>query len=122
MLQALLDWFERIAETERGFIELERAVKYDKLGVQNALLLLQTTRDVEAAGRTGAVSAAAQPRRERTKAICIWRASVLRFLPMTFGRRDSLPQGHYSNGCRCAFCGLCLLYFRCFWWRKAYWN
>jgi hypothetical protein len=43
--QALLDWFERIAETERGYIELERTVKYDKLGVQNALLLLQTTRD-----------------------------------------------------------------------------
>jgi hypothetical protein len=43
--QALLDWFERIAESERGYIELERTVKYDKLGVQNALLLLQTTRD-----------------------------------------------------------------------------
>jgi hypothetical protein len=43
--QALLDWFERIAESERGFIELERTVKYDKLGVQNALLQLQTTRD-----------------------------------------------------------------------------
>jgi hypothetical protein len=43
--QALLDWFERIAETERGFIELERAVKYDKLGVQNALISVQTTRD-----------------------------------------------------------------------------
>jgi hypothetical protein len=43
--QALLDWFERIAETERGYIELERTVKYDKLGVQNALLLLETTRD-----------------------------------------------------------------------------
>ena len=43
--QALLDWFERIAESERDFIELERAVKYDKLGVQNALLLVQATRD-----------------------------------------------------------------------------
>jgi hypothetical protein len=42
---ALLDWFERIAETERGFIELERTVKYDKLGVQNALLLIQVSRD-----------------------------------------------------------------------------
>ncbi len=45
--QALLDWFERIAESERGYIELERTVKYDKLGVQNALLLLQTTRDAK---------------------------------------------------------------------------
>jgi hypothetical protein len=43
--QALLDWFERIAETERGFIELERTVKYDKLGVQNALIQVQATRD-----------------------------------------------------------------------------
>ena len=43
--QALLDWFERIAESERGYIELERTVKYDKLGVQNALLLIQTTHD-----------------------------------------------------------------------------
>jgi hypothetical protein len=43
--QALLDWFERIAETERGFIELERAVKYDKLGVQNALIQIQAARD-----------------------------------------------------------------------------
>jgi hypothetical protein len=43
--QALLDWFERIAESERGYIELERTVKYDKLGVQNALLLVETTRE-----------------------------------------------------------------------------
>jgi len=43
--QALLDWFERIAETERDFIELERTVKYDKLGVQNALIQAETTRD-----------------------------------------------------------------------------
>ncbi len=42
---ALLDWFERIAESERCFIELERTVKYDKLGVQNALILVEATRD-----------------------------------------------------------------------------
>ncbi len=41
----LLDWFERIAETERGYIELERTVKYDKLGVHNALILIQTSRE-----------------------------------------------------------------------------
>lgn len=41
--QALLDWFERIAESERDYIELERTVKYDKLGVQNALLQMQGT-------------------------------------------------------------------------------
>jgi hypothetical protein len=43
--QALLDWFERIAESERNFIELERTVKYDKLGVQNALILIQSSCD-----------------------------------------------------------------------------
>jgi hypothetical protein len=43
--QALLDWFERIAESERNFIELERSVKYDKLGVQNALILVQAASD-----------------------------------------------------------------------------
>jgi len=39
--QALLDWFERISETEQHMISLERTVKYDKLGVNQALLLLQ---------------------------------------------------------------------------------
>lgn len=36
--RSLLDWFERIAESERILIELERAAKFDKLGVQNVLL------------------------------------------------------------------------------------
>jgi hypothetical protein len=39
--QVLLDWFERISETEQHVINLERAVKYDKLGVNQALLLVQ---------------------------------------------------------------------------------
>ena len=39
----LADRFERITETEQGFINLERAVKFDKLGVNQALLLLQIT-------------------------------------------------------------------------------
>ncbi len=43
--QALLDWFERIAETEQHVINLERAVKYDKLGVNDALLLMQISFD-----------------------------------------------------------------------------
>jgi hypothetical protein len=37
----LTDWFERMAESAQHRIELERAAKYDKLGVQRALLLLQ---------------------------------------------------------------------------------
>lgn len=43
--QALLDWFERISETEQHVINLERTVKYDKLGVNEALLLLQISFD-----------------------------------------------------------------------------
>jgi hypothetical protein len=38
--QALLDWFEIVAESEQYFIALERAVKFDKLGVNDALLAL----------------------------------------------------------------------------------
>jgi hypothetical protein len=41
--QALLDWFERITETERHLIELDRTVHYDKLGVNDVLLQLQIT-------------------------------------------------------------------------------
>lgn len=43
--RALADWFERIAESEQHFINLERSVKYDKLGVLKALLLLETGMD-----------------------------------------------------------------------------
>ena len=39
----LQDWFERIVETEQCLISLERAAKYDKLGVNKSLLLLQTS-------------------------------------------------------------------------------
>ncbi len=38
----LADWFERITESELHRINLERAAKYDKLGVLKALLLLET--------------------------------------------------------------------------------
>lgn len=43
--QALQDWFERMAESAQRGIELERAVKYDRLGVVNALLQLQVSMD-----------------------------------------------------------------------------
>jgi hypothetical protein len=43
--RALTDWFERIGETARDRIELERTAKYDKLGVVNALLQIQTAMD-----------------------------------------------------------------------------
>ncbi len=39
----LADRFERITETEQDFINLERAVKFDKLGVNQAILLVQIT-------------------------------------------------------------------------------
>ena len=38
---ALLNWFEHIAATEQRFIDLDRAVHFDKLGVNQALLQLQ---------------------------------------------------------------------------------
>ena len=40
--RALADWFERISESEQHLINLERAAKYDKLGVNKALLMLQS--------------------------------------------------------------------------------
>jgi hypothetical protein len=43
--QAMWDWFEKIGESERNLINLERAVRYDKLGVNDALLLLQISYD-----------------------------------------------------------------------------
>jgi hypothetical protein len=43
--RSLVDWFERISEVERNMIELERAVRFDKLGVQNALLRIEIMRD-----------------------------------------------------------------------------
>jgi len=43
--QALLDWFERIAESEQQLIMLEISAKYDKLGVDKALLLLEASYD-----------------------------------------------------------------------------
>ena len=41
--RALLDWFERISETGQLFINLERSVKYDKLGVNKAILLMESS-------------------------------------------------------------------------------
>jgi hypothetical protein len=41
----LQDWFERIAESEQHLIYLEREAKYDKLGVNRALLLVQSLYD-----------------------------------------------------------------------------
>jgi hypothetical protein len=43
--RAIADWFERISESESHFINLQRAAKYDKLGVLKALLQLETAMD-----------------------------------------------------------------------------
>jgi hypothetical protein len=43
--QALLDWFERMSESAQHRIELERAAKYDRLGVMKALTLLESAMD-----------------------------------------------------------------------------
>jgi hypothetical protein len=41
--RALLDWFEHMGESAARRIEIERSAKYDRLGVVNALLLLQVS-------------------------------------------------------------------------------
>jgi hypothetical protein len=43
--KALADWFERIAECERAYVDLERTVRFDKLGVQDAILRIEILRD-----------------------------------------------------------------------------
>jgi len=40
--RTLMDWFERMAESAQHRIELERAAKYDHLGVFKAVVLLQS--------------------------------------------------------------------------------
>jgi len=43
--KALADRFEWIAESERSLIKLETAVKFDKLGIQEAILRIEVLRD-----------------------------------------------------------------------------
>jgi len=43
--RAIVDWFERIIESEQHYINVERAAKYDKLGVLKALLQLESSLD-----------------------------------------------------------------------------
>jgi hypothetical protein len=43
--QALLEWFERITESARYYYDLERAVKFDRLGVNHAILKLESAWD-----------------------------------------------------------------------------
>lgn len=43
--RTLADWFERITETERSLIDLEKSVRFEKLGVQDAILRVEILRD-----------------------------------------------------------------------------
>ena len=43
--QALLDWFEKMSESAQERIDLERAAKYDRLGVDKALRTLWSAMD-----------------------------------------------------------------------------
>ena len=43
--RALADWFERISETEQHLITLERTARFDRMGVNKALLLLEAAWD-----------------------------------------------------------------------------
>ncbi len=49
----LWDWFERITETEQHRIRLERAAKYDRLGVNREILLLQASHERKRLVATG---------------------------------------------------------------------
>jgi len=40
--RALTDWFERMGEAARDYIDLERTAKYDKLGVLDALMRIES--------------------------------------------------------------------------------
>jgi len=40
--QALADWFERISDSERYLLELERSARFDKLGVNRVILQIQS--------------------------------------------------------------------------------
>lgn len=40
--RSLADWFERISESEQCFIDLERSAKYEKIGVNESLLGIQS--------------------------------------------------------------------------------
>ena len=43
--QQLLDWFERISESEQQLVSLETSAKYDRLGVDKTLLLMEAAYD-----------------------------------------------------------------------------
>lgn len=43
--QALTDWFERISESERYLLELERSARFDKLGVNRVILQIQAAHE-----------------------------------------------------------------------------
>jgi hypothetical protein len=45
LAQSLLDWFERMSESAQERVELERAAKYDRLGVDKALRMLWSALD-----------------------------------------------------------------------------
>lgn len=43
--KTLLDWFERVSETQQLYFALERSVKFDKLGVNKSILQVEAARD-----------------------------------------------------------------------------
>ena len=61
--QALLDWFERISESEQRYIDLDRAVHFDKLGVNQSVLELQVVWERKRLVAPAAVSALARSHR-----------------------------------------------------------
>ena len=61
------DWFERMTESAQHRIDLDRAAKYDKLGVVKALDLLGSAMERKRLVGAGAVSADARPHHQERK-------------------------------------------------------
>jgi len=95
--RALADWFERITESQEHFINVERAAKYDKLGVQKALLLLEASME-----RKRLVGAAQflplLDRIAKTKPICTWRGRAPPPWRRPFARSNEDPARVTAGG------------------------
>ena len=57
--KTLLDWFERVSETQQLYFILERSVKFDKLGVNKAILAGGGRSRSQAPGGSGTFAAVA---------------------------------------------------------------
>ncbi len=83
----LTDRFERIGESLRTLLELRRAARHDRLGVNAAVLKIQSLWDNRSGWWRRRNFCHCSIRWPRTKLTSTWRASGRRRLRMRFGRR-----------------------------------